>query len=93
MTLTTVIDEFRGLTRGDLTAEIVQLRRQHDELVAERDRYMGWYYAEVTKRDELVAALKPFANLDRDVNGKVWYIRPELCDAARAALAKVKGTP
>jgi hypothetical protein len=41
----------------------------------------------VNSHDQLVAALKRFANLDKSVDSDLWYIRSEFCEQARAALA------
>lgn len=36
---------------------------------------------------ELEKALRPFSKLDTSCNSDLWHIRPDLCEAARAALA------
>ena len=40
---------------------------------------------------DLLAALQTFANLDRSTPSGLWSIRPELCEAARAAIAQATG--
>lgn len=44
----------------------------------------------VNAHDELVAALKLFANLDTSVSSDLWTINPDYCAQARAALSKLE---
>lgn len=41
---------------------------------------------------DLLEALRPFADLDTSTPSELWAIRSELCEAARAAIAKAEGS-
>lgn len=39
---------------------------------------------------ELLEALKPFANLDKNTNSNLWLINKKYCDRAREVIAKAE---